>query len=245
MMVFRLSFFGAFFVDGSMFLIQLLLFEVIYGQTGGIAGWSRGEMVVFIGTFSLVNALNMTVYFFGLNGLPRKILQGDLDLYLTKPGSPLLRLSFESVDPGSLPLVALSLAIVGYGASMLASPPTPGAVLLFALLVLSMTVLWYDMMLIVRTLPFHFLSAGNIQDLEGTLIELCLKVPGAWFQGFLKILFYFVLPYGIMGTLPAQALARTLSPTGFLAGIGVTAVFSGLAALCWKVGLRRYKSPGS
>ena len=43
-------------------------------------------MVIFIGTFSLVNAVNMVVYFFGVNGISGKIRNGDIDLYLTKAG---------------------------------------------------------------------------------------------------------------------------------------------------------------
>ena len=46
MMVFRLSFFGAFFVDGTMFAIQLLVFSAIYANVDSIGGWTRGEMIV-------------------------------------------------------------------------------------------------------------------------------------------------------------------------------------------------------
>ena len=38
MMIVRLSFFGAFFVDGSMFVIQLLVFSAIYGNVNSIGG---------------------------------------------------------------------------------------------------------------------------------------------------------------------------------------------------------------
>jgi len=65
-MAFRFSFFGAFFVDGSMFLIQILMFSSIFSQVDSIGGWDRGQVLFFIGTFSLINALNMTLFFFGL-----------------------------------------------------------------------------------------------------------------------------------------------------------------------------------
>ena len=41
MMVYRLSFFGAFFVDGSGFLLWLLMFNAIYSQVNSIGGWAR------------------------------------------------------------------------------------------------------------------------------------------------------------------------------------------------------------
>lgn len=60
-------------------------------------------MILYIGTFSLINAVSMTICFFGLNGIPGKVQSGELDLYLTKPVSPLFRLTFENISPGSIP----------------------------------------------------------------------------------------------------------------------------------------------
>ena len=88
LMMFRLGFWGPFFVDGSLFVIQLIVFQAIYANVDTIGPWGKGEMVIFIGTFSLVNAVNMVVYFFGVNGISGKIRNGDIDLYLTKPVSP-------------------------------------------------------------------------------------------------------------------------------------------------------------
>ena len=62
-MTFRLGFFGPFFIDTSYFLVQIFAFEAIYGHVDSIRGWGYGEILIFIGTFSLINALNMTIYF--------------------------------------------------------------------------------------------------------------------------------------------------------------------------------------
>ena len=86
LMVFRLDFFAPFFVDGSLFLVQILAFSAVYANVDTIEGWGKGEMILFIGTFSLLNAINMTVQFFGLNQIPWKVRSGELDLYLSKPG---------------------------------------------------------------------------------------------------------------------------------------------------------------
>jgi ABC-2 type transport system permease protein len=245
LMVFRLSFFGAFFVDGSMFLIQLLLFDVLFGQVEAIGGWHKAEMTIFVGTFSLVNALNMSTFFFGLITIPDKIRTGALDLNIVKPGNPLLRLSFERMDPGSLPLIALSLAIILRGVSLLPAPPSLFAIGGYILLVLLMTLLWYDLMLLVRTVPFFVLSAAAVHQMEESLIELSIKVPAVVFQGVWKVIFQFFLPYGLIATMPTQALTGTLSPFGLLSGCAVGLVFTFLALRLWRVGLSRYKSASS
>lgn len=245
LMVFRLSFFGAFFVDGSLFVVQLLLFDVLYGQIESIGGWQKGEMIIFVGTFSLINALNMSSFFFGLISIPEKIRTGGLDHYITKPKSPLLRLSFESVNPGSLPLIAMSLIILGRGVSLLGTPPSFGAVIGYILLVLLMTLLWYDLMLLLRTVPFFFMSAVTVHLMEDSLMELSMKVPGVVFEGVWKVLFQVLLPYGLLATLPAQMLTGTLTPFGLMWGCTVAVLFTLFAFKLWKFGLSRYKSASS
>lgn len=154
LMMFRLGFWGPFFVDGSLFLVELMVFQAIYANVETIGPWGKGEMVIFIGTFSLVNAVNMVVYFFGVNNISDKIRNGDIDLYLTKPVSPLLRLSFEQVNPGSLPLVLLSICILWYGVGLCGIKVTPQLTAGYAAWVILMIILWYEMEVIIRSLTF-------------------------------------------------------------------------------------------
>ena len=245
MMVWRLSFFGAFFADGALFLVQLLTFQVIYSRVDAIGDWGRGQMIIFIGTFSFINALNMLIYFFGIIDIPEKIKRGDLDQYLTKPVNPLLRLTFENINPGSFPLVIMSVLIVFYGvrtAGLIISFPLG---LGYAALVLLMTLLWYDMEIILRTIPFLVISANGIMQLEGHLIELNFRVPGILYKGVFKLLFYFILPYGIMSTVPTQLLSGTLSARGLLQALGVVLAFTAFTLWFWKFGLRHYRSASS
>lgn len=244
MMVFRLSFFGAFFVDGSLFMVQLLVFSAIYSHTSSIGDWTQGDMYIFIGTFSLINAINMVLFFFGINDIPAKIVNGRLDHYLTKPVAPLLRLTFESINLGSVPLLFLSLGIIGYGVSMTGADITGWHAGGYMLLVLMMTLLWYDVGLILRTIPFFVASAGNITRLED-LLELCMKIPGTLFKGAFRVVFYAVLPYGIMSTIPSRFITGKLGPEGIMYGVLVVAAFTFLALRLWTLGLKHYKSASS
>jgi len=244
-MAFRLSFFGVFFADAALFAMQLLTFQLIYGQVASIGGWSRGQMLIFIGTFSMINGLNMMVYFFGVNGIPGMIRDGGLDHYLTKPINALLRLTFENPDPGSVMLVVMSGFIIRYGVSVEGMAVSVPMLLGYAALVLLMTLLWYDMEVILRTLPFFFIAAGAIDRLEGNLIILNFRVPGVIYKGAFKIVFYFVLPYGIMATVPTQALTGALTLPGLVQALSVVAVFTAFTLWFWRFGLKHYKSASS
>ncbi len=245
LMVFRLSFFGAFFVDGTLFLMQILFYQAIYAKVDSIGGWSGGEMIIFIGTFSLINALNMIIFFFGTNDIPNKIKNGDLDHYLTKPVNPLLRLSFESVDPGSVPLAIASIVLILYGVKQAKISITFQTLLAYFALVLIMTLLWYDLQVITRTIPFFTIQAGNLARMSDTMLELCMKVPGTLFQGVYKIIFYFFLPYGIMATYPTELIAGKLTFPELIYGIFVVILFTFFTLWFWRFGLKHYKSASS
>lgn len=245
LMVFRLSFFGAFFVDGSMFLFQVLFYQAIYSKVDTIGGWSTPEMIIFIGTFSLINALNMIVFFFGTNAIPDKIRSGDLDHYLTKPVNPLLRLSFESVDPGSIPLAIASILLILYGMKQLAIEVTFARFVAFFIFVLLMTLLWYDLQMLVRTIPFFTISANNIARMGDTALELCLKVPGTLFKGVYKVIFYFFIPYGIMATYPAELITGKLTFPELIYGCFIVVLFTIFTLWFWSFGLKHYKSASS
>jgi ABC-2 type transport system permease protein len=244
-MMFRLSFFGATFVDGSLFLLWLLMFNAIYLQVDSIGGWNKGQTIVFLGTFSLLNAINMTIYFFGVIGVPGKIKNGDLDHYLTKPINPLLRITFENINIGSAPLILLSIAIIAYGVKLAGISVSTGTLVFYIVFVLLMAVLYYDMEVIIRTIPFFVISATSIEKLEGAAFELCMRVPGVLFNGIFKILFYFILPYGIMATVPVQIITNSASDTTVAASTVIVVVFTAFALWFWRFGLKHYKSASS
>lgn len=245
MMMYRLSFFGATFVDGSMFILWLLMFNVIYGQVDSIGGWSRGQATIFLGTFSLLNAINMTIYFFGVIGIPNKIRSGELDHYLTKPINPLLRITFENINLGSVPLIFLSIGIIAYGVSLQGMVINAGTVMLYILFIILMAILYYDMELIIRTVPFFVISASSIERLEGATLELCMRVPGVLFKGGFKVLFYFILPYGIMATIPTQIITNSVSGIMIIISALVVVIFTVFAQWFWQFGLKNYKSASS
>jgi ABC-2 type transport system permease protein len=244
MMVFRFSFFGAFLSDGLLFFIQLLTFSAIYSHVDSIGGWGRGQMLIFVGTFSFINALNMMIFFFGVVDIPGKIRRGDLDQYLTKPVNTLLRLTFESVNPGSFLLVVMSILIVGYGASVSGINPSPPLILGYTALVLLMTALWYDMAIILRAISFLVISANGVTQIEEHAINLNFQIPGILYKGAFKIVFYYILPYGVMSTVPTQFLSGTLTVPGLAQALCVVAAFTAFALWFWRFGLKHYKSAG-
>ena len=244
-MAFRLGFFGPFFINTSYFLVQLFAFEAIYGHIDNIRGWGHGEILIFIGTFSLIDSINMVICFFGVISIPEKIQTGELDLYLTKPVNPLLRITFEKVNPGAIPLLLFSVCIIGYGVRESKISLSYANVIGYLVMVLLMTILFYDMELLLRCFAFFVYSVNNLMKIENTAIDLCMKIPGIAFDGIYKLFFYIILPYGVIATLPTQALTGALSVKGLFFGVVIVCIFTFIALSFWIYGVHRYESASS
>ena len=56
-MIYRASFWTAFWVDMLVFVIQLLTFGAIFSRIDSIGGWAFPHMAIFMGTFTMLDAL--------------------------------------------------------------------------------------------------------------------------------------------------------------------------------------------
>lgn len=211
LVVSRLDFFAPFFIDGVLFVVQLLAFKVVYSNVDKIGTWGHGE----------------------------------LDLYLSKPVSPLFHLSFEKTSPGSLPLVAMGICIILYGVSILDVKPGMVQIMSYIFWILVMSVLYYDLEVIIRSVPLYTVSMARMEQIEEAGIDLCMKLPGTAFYGIYKVVFYLILPYGIMATLPVQSVINEMDLCKGVYGIFIVIIFSCITCATWKCGLKHYNSASS
>ena len=101
------------------------------------------------------------------------------------------------------------------------------------------------MEVIIRSISLYIISTARMEQLEDAGITLCMKLPGIAFYGVYKVIFYLLLPYGIMATLPVQSLVGEMNLGLALYGIFVVFLFSLLTGVVWKNGLRHYHSASS
>jgi len=244
-MIYSFNFFSALLIDGILFVIQMLAFTTIFSQVDSVNGWSKFHVIIFIGTFTILDGLYMATYFFGVITIGDKIRNGELDIYITKPVNTLFLISFENMNIGSILVSILGIMMVLYGSINLGIEITIMKVLGYIFLLFIMNILMYNLMVILRCSSFWFTKVDNIYKLENELVNFSFKIPGIMYKGIGKIIFYFILPYGLIATIPTEFLAGTMTVVGWSISIGVCGVFSLLTRCLWKRGLARYSSASS
>jgi ABC-2 type transport system permease protein len=237
------SFWEAFFVDTAVFGIQALVFWVIYLNADEPNGWERWKSVFFIGTFTFIDALYMTLYFFGVLRIPEVIRTGELDLYASKPADPLLAIAFGRMDPGSALIILPASGLIGASIANLGIRITLGAALAWLAAVILMLVLMFALMVLIRIPSFRFKRAESFQSVENVLVSFSFRVPGYAYAGASRIIFRVLLPYGLIAAFPTEAFFE--GGAVWLEAVPVVVVFTILTRLAWKRALAGYESTGT
>jgi ABC-2 type transport system permease protein len=244
-MMYSVNFWMTLIIDGLFFLIQLSVFSTIFLQVQSINGWSTYHMCIFIGTFTILDGLYMGTYFFGVQSIGDKIRTGKLDIYITKPINTLFFISFEEISIGSIFIVIPGIIMVAYGAIQLGITLSFLKIAGYLFLLIVMYILMYNLMVLLRCTAFWFTKIDSINQLENELVSFSFKIPGIAFKGLSKIVFYFILPYGLMATIPTQFFTGTLSFGELIIAIGVCTIFTLLTQFTWRIGMKRYGSASS
>ncbi len=108
------------------------------------------------------------------------------------------------MNPGSLLSTTSGIMIVTYGVIKGDVTITFGKIIGYIFLIALMELLFYDLLLLVRVSAFWLVRINSIQEAENALVEFCFRVPGVVFKGISKAIFYVIIPYGIIATIPTQ-----------------------------------------
>lgn len=142
-------------------------------------------------------------------------------------------------------IVVMSIMIICHGVSITEAEFGIIEVLSYVFWLAVMNVLYYEMMVIIRSISFYIISTARIEQLEEVCLELCMQLPGTAFYGIYKAVLCFILPYGIMATIPVQSLICEMNLKTGLQGICVVCVFTFLTYFLWTDGKKHYNSTGS
>lgn len=244
-MMHKQVFWGGLLVNLSLFVVQLLFFTIIYNNVFIISGWTRYQIIFFVGTYNLICNTGMMLFYFGINRIPRLIRSGKLDFYLLKPCNSLLYISFESFDLSSLPMVVLSVVIVIYAAIKESSQIAFISVLIYMFYMILMCVLYSDLLVLVRCVAFFTTDISGLENIEWSLTELTMKIPGTAFKSFYKLLFCLFIPYGLISTVPSYYFFHKFDWRIAVAIVGIVLIFSIITYYCWRISVRHYRSASS
>jgi ABC-2 type transport system permease protein len=243
-LMFRGDFFIWALVELFWMTVNLLMVSVIYQHTDTIAGWSKYEMMLLVGTSLLIQRFLMGFFWSSIFEMGRNIRSGHFDFFLAQPGNVMFTATTRKLDPDGLMNSLVALGVVVYSARQLGLSPDAADLALYALLVGCGVIIHYSMLVLCIAPAFWITSAQGIEHSYFTLSEFS-RLPRAAFKGLAQVAFVWILPVVVVSNAPASTLLHgfDLRTVGWL--LAITVIWFTLAVVIFHRGLRRYTSASS
>ncbi len=203
-MEYRLHLWLSFLIDVVWYAVQVGLFEVIYLHTSTVAGWTRAEMAVFLGTLFVVDALNMALFSTNFWRIPQYVLTGELDFFLLKPVSPFFLVFLRYPNVASFLNLAVALTVLGYGLSQVPLPSVWSAAV-YPVFIVNGLLCMLSFQALIGAIAIRIFAAEGIQQTFHILYQFGMKPDSIYTPVVRRILLY-VFPMGLVASVPAQVV---------------------------------------
>src|SRR5690606_30815203 len=209
-------------------------------------GWEFAQTLAVLGVFLTVSALRglfISPSLDSLAGMDGEIWRGEFDFTLLRPVDTQFVGSVRDWRLFSLGDLLLGLVVLGFAVTRLALPLTFAHALGFVLTLLISGLLLYAILLTFASLTFW--SPGFLFGWVFDGLFQMARYPVRLYPGVLRLVLTWLVPVGVITTVPARALSGDLPPA-LLAGSFAFAAAAVLAASAlFRAGLRRYASASS
>ncbi len=232
-------------VELAWMTVNLLLIQVIYLHTDQVAGWTKYEMILLIGTAMLIQRLLMGFFWSNLFEIGRNVRTGHFDFFLAQPGNPLFMVSTRKIDPDSIANTFVAGGVVIYAASQLGIQPGAAEIVAYLFMLGCGLMIHYSIFLLIASSTFWIIKTEGIEGSYFTVFEFARLPRDAFKSGVLNVVFVYALPAVIVSNIPARTLIDgfALGPLAWLGGASLAWFL--LAVSVFNRGLRRYASASS
>lgn len=243
-MEFRLDFTFRILMDIIYYIVNILFFKVLYLHTPLLAGWTEEQMMIFIASYILVDALSMTVFSSNMWWLPFHINKGELDYHLIRPVSPLFFLSLKDFSANSFMNLLIAVGIFVYSLATYSLDFSASDVFLLIALLVNGTLIYYCCQMLMILPVFWTQSSKGFMDLFYSM-GLAMERPDRIFKGWLRVVFTIFLPFSLIASFPARLFIEKFDWQTFLHLMSVSLSLWIVMLFIWKKGLRAYSSASS
>ena len=217
----------------------LIGLAVVFSHTTTLAGWSRPELLVVMGVYTLMGGLiNLTIQPNMLQ-LLNDVQQGTLDYILTRPADAQLQVSVRQVHIWSATDLLLGMGVLFVAFFQLQSTLGILQAIIFTALLLLGGLMIYSFWLIMTTGAFWVIRMENILELFQGVYQAG-RWPTTIYPNWLQVGLTFLVPVAFAVTVPAEALTGRLTIATLLEALVLTIALLLFARWFWKLGLRYY-----
>lgn len=204
-----------------------------------LAGYSFDQLVVFFLIYNLFDLIGQ-IFYRGIYWFRYEIISGDFDFRLTKPINPLFQILTSYTDFLDIPLLAVVIVMLALNWNKVDSGQ------IFSFIIVSILSI-----LLITSIHILVAAVGVITTaVEHTIwmfrdFATMARVPVDIYINPIRIFLTYIVPVGLVFTLPAQTLFGQLTLLNLFLAFAVSIGFYLLSLRVWRYALQRYASASS
>ena len=218
----------------------LFLFFILKGS-GTLAGYSGTQVIFFFLTFNVIDVISQFLFREVYRFRPM-IVNGDFDFVLVKPINALFRVLLGGADVIDLITIPPLIIATIYFGSLL----KPGLVeiILYLALLMNGFLIAAAFHIVVLSLAIITMEIDHMVMIYRDITSLG-RLPVDIYKQPLQMFLTYLIPVGVMITLPAKAAMGVIAPWGVVSAfvVGIISVFISLKF--WNYALTKYTSASS
>ncbi len=225
-------------------LTYLVFAQIIYSNTDAVGTWTKGQMVMLLGTYTLSFGLIAVFFHRNLAELPMQVRMGTFDFTLLKPVNSQFFVSLRYLAFAEIGTALSAVVLVVYGAMLDGLRITPLGAAKYLVMVLIGVIIFYSIFLMLMTTAFWFVRVDNLWTLAESVTQVArtpMHIYGLATQRF----FTFVLPLIFIAHIPSEALFRGLAARDFYMASGMAVALLFISNRFWTFATRFYSSASS
>lgn len=223
-------------------IVQL---SVISWRFHSLDGWSVEELLVLYGLFMISWSI-FSVFFFKLSKIEEEIVSGSFDVYLLRPVSPFLQLVGGDINYTGLCDTLFGAMLIIAGLIRNGTYWGLWRILWFIVFVFSGGAIVVCCRFLISCVAFWTVKAHTLGSVFTQIYLLTQKYPVTIFGRAFQVVVTGLVPVAYINFYPASYLLDKPDAPAYLCMLSpvVAFILSGISALVWSEGLRRYNSCG-
>ena len=245
----------AFFVDvlgtalslGGFFLSIALVLQ----RFGALGGWTLGEIAFLYGLLETsFGVMDMIFSGFDPRAFGERVRRGTFDQLLLRPVNITLQVFGDEFLIRRLGRIVQGAAILAYAVAATDLVWTPGKIAYLPFVLFGMLAFFGGLFIIGATITFWTIESIEVVNIFTYGTSELISYPMNIYPTWLRSLFTFIIPAGLLNYYPALYFLDKPDPFGLPGFTRFVAPLAGMAVLAvalafWRFGLRHYQSTGT
>ncbi len=247
-MAFRANFLVKIVVELLWLGFLLIFYEMVFGKTQSVGGWTRYEYLFFVGCHFTLAGIMEAFFLSNCIEFAELVRTGDLDHYLLKPIDEQFMVTCRNLDWSTLPNVVIGSAVMIWSLTRLGWSFDLVQLLAFLVAFACGVAMTYSFLVILASTSVWLVRNQSLMEMWWLFTTL-MRYPreiydGKWATPF-GWFFTVVIPILLVVNVPAATMVKVFDPIAVAVMVAVAALLLSVSRWFFRFALQRYRSASS